>query len=256
MVEHRDAGRDVRVAAPVDGDPHLGARVVRAIGRGHSAASVANGYSCFKRWAERPIRSAAQRYSVSPGVDGPGPAPLACVVGVLCAAASAPARVARTRPRAAGRAQRRLHDRRPPSRRGPCAERASVVASMPALRIAQRPRSPRARQSRCRGAARHPLRRARRASGRAPPSRACRRRSGTSSAWEWQFTAAHEDAVPDWVLRAASAVTIAVVDTGADLSAPDLAAKNPSSSARGRRERTFATASATERSSPRSPPAR
>ena len=33
--------------------------------------------------------------------------------------------------------------------------------------------------------------------------------------------------MPDWVLRAASAVTIAVIDTGADLSAPDLAAKNP-----------------------------
>jgi subtilisin family serine protease len=45
--------------------------------------------------------------------------------------------------------------------------------------------------------------------------------------FEWQFAAAHEDAVPDWVLRAASAVTIAVVDTGADLTAPDLAAKTP-----------------------------
>ena len=51
--------------------------------------------------------------------------------------------------------------------------------------------------------------------------------SGHDAAWEWQFTAAHEDAVPDWVLRAASSVTIAVVDTGADLSAPDIAAKNP-----------------------------
>jgi thermitase len=50
---------------------------------------------------------------------------------------------------------------------------------------------------------------------------------GTSSAWEWQFTAAHEDAVPDRVLRAASDVTIAVIDTGADLAAPDIAAKNP-----------------------------
>jgi len=50
---------------------------------------------------------------------------------------------------------------------------------------------------------------------------------GKSSAWEWQFAAAHEDTVPDYVLRAASAVTIAVVDTGADLAAPDLAVKNP-----------------------------
>ena len=45
--------------------------------------------------------------------------------------------------------------------------------------------------------------------------------------WEWQFTAAREDRVPDWVERAASSVTIAVVDTGADVSAPDIAAKNP-----------------------------
>jgi subtilisin family serine protease len=33
--------------------------------------------------------------------------------------------------------------------------------------------------------------------------------------------------VPDWVLRAAAAVTIAVIDTGGDLEAPDLAAKAP-----------------------------
>jgi subtilisin family serine protease len=45
---------------------------------------------------------------------------------------------------------------------------------------------------------------------------------------EWQFDAVHETAVPDWVLRAASAITIAVVDTGADLSAPDIGAKHPS----------------------------
>src|SRR5439155_2700634 len=45
---------------------------------------------------------------------------------------------------------------------------------------------------------------------------------------EWQYEAVHETAVPDWVLRAASAITIAVIDTGADLSAPDLAAKSPS----------------------------
>jgi subtilisin family serine protease len=46
-------------------------------------------------------------------------------------------------------------------------------------------------------------------------------------AYEWQYAAAHENLVPAGVLRAASAVTIAVVDTGADLSAPDLAAKSP-----------------------------
>jgi subtilisin family serine protease len=45
---------------------------------------------------------------------------------------------------------------------------------------------------------------------------------------EWQYGAVHETGVPDWVLRAASTVTIAVIDTGADLSAPGLAAKHPS----------------------------
>jgi subtilisin family serine protease len=45
--------------------------------------------------------------------------------------------------------------------------------------------------------------------------------------FEWQFAAAHEDAVPDWVLRAAGTITIAVVDTGADVTAPDIAAKSP-----------------------------
>jgi subtilisin family serine protease len=52
-----------------------------------------------------------------------------------------------------------------------------------------------------------------------------RRLSAATLEWRLNATRAHE--VPDDVLRAASAVTIAVVDTGADLSAPDLAAKAP-----------------------------
>jgi subtilisin family serine protease len=47
--------------------------------------------------------------------------------------------------------------------------------------------------------------------------------------YEWQFQATHADAVPASVASAASSITIAVVDTGADLSAPDLAAKSPRS---------------------------
>ena len=47
--------------------------------------------------------------------------------------------------------------------------------------------------------------------------------------YEWQWAATRANAVPDSVLRAARAITIAVVDTGADLSAPDLRAKAPSS---------------------------
>jgi subtilisin family serine protease len=45
--------------------------------------------------------------------------------------------------------------------------------------------------------------------------------------WEWQARTTHADAVPPAVLRAASSLQIAVIDTGADLSAPDLAAKAP-----------------------------
>jgi len=44
---------------------------------------------------------------------------------------------------------------------------------------------------------------------------------------EWEYDAVHEREVPDWVMRGASAVTIAVIDTGGDLTAPDLAAKTP-----------------------------
>jgi subtilisin family serine protease len=45
--------------------------------------------------------------------------------------------------------------------------------------------------------------------------------------YEWQWAVTHMDAIPSWVLRAAAAVPVAVVDTGADLGAPDLAAKRP-----------------------------
>ena len=44
---------------------------------------------------------------------------------------------------------------------------------------------------------------------------------------QWQYSATRLDLVPDSVARAAASITIAVIDTGADLSAPDLAAKAP-----------------------------
>src|SRR4051794_38330963 len=44
---------------------------------------------------------------------------------------------------------------------------------------------------------------------------------------DWQRAATHLDAVPTPVLDAAASVTIAIVDTGADLSSPTLAAKRP-----------------------------
>src|SRR5262245_53443913 len=45
--------------------------------------------------------------------------------------------------------------------------------------------------------------------------------------YEWQYVATRENEVPADVLRAASAIKVAVVDTGADLRHPDLAAKSP-----------------------------
>lgn len=49
----------------------------------------------------------------------------------------------------------------------------------------------------------------------------------TGVPFEWQYPATRADQVPAWVQRAAASVTIAVIDTGADLTAPDLAAKAP-----------------------------
>jgi serine protease len=43
---------------------------------------------------------------------------------------------------------------------------------------------------------------------------------------EWQWTATRADLVPAWVRRRAASVTIAVVDTGADLTVPTLAGKS------------------------------
>jgi subtilisin family serine protease len=45
--------------------------------------------------------------------------------------------------------------------------------------------------------------------------------------YEWEYTAAHVDQVPESILRAAAAFKIAVIDTGVDLRQPDIAAKNP-----------------------------
>ncbi len=47
------------------------------------------------------------------------------------------------------------------------------------------------------------------------------------AAAEWEFAATRANLVPASVERAAASITIAVVDTGADLAAPDIAAKLP-----------------------------
>jgi subtilisin family serine protease len=45
--------------------------------------------------------------------------------------------------------------------------------------------------------------------------------------YEWQYVATRVNEVPEDVLRAASAMKIAVIDTGVDLTHPDIAAKSP-----------------------------
>lgn len=52
-------------------------------------------------------------------------------------------------------------------------------------------------------------------------------KTASGSAAQWQFSATHADQVPAAVAAAAAGVTIAVIDTGADLQAPDIAAKAP-----------------------------
>ena len=73
--------------------------------------------------------------------------------------------------------------------------------------------------------------------------------SGSSSA-------VRADQVPPAVARAAAAVTIAVIDTGADLTAPDLSAKAPQTYSVRTRQADVPDTTATARSSPPSPPAR
>ena len=51
--------------------------------------------------------------------------------------------------------------------------------------------------------------------------------SGALAGYEWQLAATGQDRVPAAVLGAASSVRIAIIDTGADVAAPDIAARNP-----------------------------
>jgi subtilisin family serine protease len=105
------------------------------------------------------------------------------------------------------------------------AQRVSVVSRLPTLRIARIRLAPAAAAQMSRLPGIRFVQRVTQRFDAAEPG--LQTATGKNAAWEWQFTAAHEDSVPDWVERAASAVTIAVVDTGADVSAPDIAAKSP-----------------------------
>jgi subtilisin family serine protease len=222
VVEGGDPCRDVGGAAPVDGHTHLRVRVVDSIRRGHGPASVPHRFCCFKRWAKRPISSTAQSNSVLRGLRGRAFVSLGCVVTVLCAAAASP-RHERT---AARRLDVSVGYASPAALTAALAtEHAGIVRRVPALRIARvrLDEGGAATLTRLPGI-RFVERVTQRANAAEPALQAA---TGKNTPWEWQFTAAREDRVPDWVQRAASSVTIAVVDTGADVSAPDIAAKNP-----------------------------
>ena len=206
MVEHGHAGGDVRGAVTADRHPHCRARVVGPISRGHSPASVAHS-----------LIDAAKRTSVDEGMSRVRVS-LTCVVVALCATASAPASPQRedvsvgyTTPAALRAAVRAQH--------------ATVLDTIPSLRIAHvRLAAGSASRLSALPGIRFVQRLTQRTNAAEPGLQAP---AGKTSAWEWQFNAVHEDAVPDWVLRAASSTTIAVIDTGADVTAPDIAAKNP-----------------------------
>jgi subtilisin family serine protease len=101
--------------------------------------------------------------------------------------------------------------------------RAAAVRSLPALHVVElRAPAGLARDLRSRPGIRYVEPVSRRAAAADPALS-----SASGAAYEWQFAATHENAVPQAVLRAAANVTIAVVDTGADVTAPDIAAKAP-----------------------------
>src|SRR5262249_18523476 len=102
-------------------------------------------------------------------------------------------------------------------------QHATIVRRIPSLRVAE----VRAKSFVEMPGIRFVQRVARRVGGARPEDPALSLAPGRTTPWEWQFTSSGEDAVPEEVLRAAGSVTIAVIDTGADLDAPDLAAKSP-----------------------------
>jgi subtilisin family serine protease len=100
-----------------------------------------------------------------------------------------------------------------------------VVRTVPALRVAQVTADSRSAERLARRPGIRFVERAAKRRDAAEPALALA--AGKTVPWEWQYAAVREDAVPEWVIRAAGSVTIAVIDTGADLTAPDIAAKAP-----------------------------
>ena len=105
---------------------------------------------------------------------------------------------------------------------------AAVVRRLPSLRVVEvRPRGD-VGATRARLAAEPGIvaRRARSAAALVRRARA-RRRAAAGVPLQWQYAAVHADQIAPEIAQAADKLTIAVIDTGADLGAPDLAAKSP-----------------------------
>jgi len=229
VIEDRDARDDVRVAASFDRHAHLRARSLR-FGR-HERERTGAPY-CSKRWAERPMPPGKARSSVTTGMRARFMALAAGAVLAIVAVPPAPAAElgpAGTSARAWPRAEATIGYSTPDGLRSALAlYPAQIVHRVPALRVADvRPLGSldgfAANVSRLPGI-RFVQRLALRDEYVEP---ALELAAGRSVPWEWQYSVSREDAVPVDVLRAASAITIAVIDTGADLNAPDLAAKAP-----------------------------
>lgn len=101
---------------------------------------------------------------------------------------------------------------------------ATVVSRLPELRVAVRPLLPLARFA-ASVRALPGIEGVQRPREREPAGEPAVVAQAGAVAYQWHWSATRSDLVPDWALRAAAGVTIAVGETGADLSAPDLADK-------------------------------
>ena len=179
------------------------------------------GRPAFERWAERPIALVQiGPYVAMQGVRGHSALELRWGSRRW---SSSQERRRRARVHRRARTVGRLavgYAGRPTSFAATHATDATVVRTLAPLHVAE----VRGERGRAAQAAGDPFR-----AVRARPRSTAAEPASTASAprREWQFRATHTDVVPDTVLRSAAAVTIAVIDTGADISAPDVAAKSP-----------------------------
>ena len=234
VVEHGHARRDVRLALADDDDADLRARFVFRIRSPHDARERTGTLYTLERWAERPMPISNKRNTFATGMRV-HPQALAASAFLAIFAAS-PAHASHVG--AVG----------PTAHEWPAGEVSVGYSSLPALnsalaryhvRIVRRLPAP---AHVVQVAARQVTQRRSRRPCRASPAFAsCRDSPPAATTWNrhsrfrsgahFRGSGVPRDAlrqrIRPAVLRAASAITIAVIDTGADVTAPDLAAKAP-----------------------------